>query len=140
MTSTDPAPYVQATRYEVSLFPEGSEPRRHFTITIEWRGTNRWAVLDGPYCLGRDGEWEYEPLPSNRDDAWIEAHRFDLATAQRLAKEAAPDVTVNGLTALEAYRRNPPQHIGGQANAEDCPACHGTNPDYPFTCPGPATN
>jgi len=33
----------------------------------------------------------------------------------------------------------PPVHIGGQANAEDCPACKGTNPDYPFICPGPDT-
>lgn len=31
-----------------------------------------------------------------------------------------------------------PVHIGGQTNAEDCPACTGTNPDYPFICPGPA--
>jgi hypothetical protein len=140
VTSTDPAAYIQATRYEVSLFPEDAEPRRHFTITIEWRGTDSWAVLDGPYCLGRDGEWEYEPLPSNRDDEWIAAHRFDLDTAQRLAKQAAPHLTVNGRTALEAYRRNPPQHVGNGANAEDCPACHGTNPPYPFICPGPTTN
>lgn len=28
------------------------------------------------------------------------------------------------------------QHIGGQANAEDCPACSGTNPPYPFICRG----
>ena len=26
-------------------------------------------------------------------------------------------------------------HVGG--NAEDCPACSGTNPDHPFICPGP---
>ena len=29
-----------------------------------------------------------------------------------------------------------PQHLGNKANAEDCPACHGTNPPYPFLCPG----
>lgn len=28
-----------------------------------------------------------------------------------------------------------PAHVGG--NAEDCPACSGTNPPYPFICPGP---
>jgi hypothetical protein len=28
------------------------------------------------------------------------------------------------------------QHIGNGANAEDCPACSGTNPSYPFICPG----
>ncbi|MDX3637800.1 hypothetical protein PV728_48030 [Streptomyces europaeiscabiei] len=132
--TTTPEPYVQATRYEVSLFPEGAEPRRHFTITVEWRGSQSWAVLDGPYCLGKDGGWEYEPLPSNRDDEWLAAHRFDLDTAQQLAKQAAPHLVVNGRTALDTYRSDPPRHIGG--NAEDCPACHGTNPDYPFICPG----
>ncbi|WP_370667065.1 hypothetical protein [Streptomyces sp. IBSBF 2507] len=29
-----------------------------------------------------------------------------------------------------------PQHLGGKANAEDCPACWDTNPPYPFLCPG----
>jgi hypothetical protein len=29
----------------------------------------------------------------------------------------------------------PPVHVGG--NAEDCPGCEGSNPDYPFICPGP---
>lgn len=29
----------------------------------------------------------------------------------------------------------PPVHTG--VNAENCPACKGTNPDYPFICPGP---
>ncbi|MFI8535398.1 hypothetical protein ACIGMX_34775 [Streptomyces aquilus] len=132
---TTPAPRVEATRYEVSLFPQDHDARRHFTITIEWRGPDSWAVLDGPYCLGRDGEWEYEPLPSSRDDEWRAAHRFDLATAQELAKKAAPYLVVNGRTALEIYRQRPPQHVGG--NAEDCPACHGTNLPYPFICPGP---
>jgi hypothetical protein len=33
----------------------------------------------------------------------------------------------------------PPVHIGGKANAENCPACRGTNPPYPFLCPGPDT-
>ena len=32
-----------------------------------------------------------------------------------------------------------PVHIGNRTNAEDCPACEGTNPPYPFICPGPAT-
>ncbi|MFE3583713.1 hypothetical protein [Streptomyces vinaceus] len=30
-----------------------------------------------------------------------------------------------------------PVHIGQGENAEDCPACRGTNPPYPFLCPGP---
>lgn len=35
--------------------------------------------------------------------------------------------------------QTPAQHIGNGANAEDCPACRGTNPPYPFLCPGPDT-
>jgi hypothetical protein len=31
-----------------------------------------------------------------------------------------------------------PYHLGDGANAEDCPACAGTNPPYPFICPGNA--
>jgi hypothetical protein len=31
----------------------------------------------------------------------------------------------------------PAAHTG--SNAEDCPACEGTNPPYPFICPGPTT-
>ncbi|MEV6180163.1 hypothetical protein [Streptomyces sp. NPDC052015] len=39
-------------------------------------------------------------------------------------------------TARQAAIGPNPQHIGNQANAEDCPACIGTNPPYPFLCPG----
>ncbi len=105
---TTPEPHVQATRYEVSLFEQEHDARRHFTITIEWRGPDSWAVLDGPYCLGCDGAWEYEPQPSNRDDAWIASHRFDLETAKELARKAAPFLIVNGRTALDVYRRTHP--------------------------------
>lgn len=40
-------------------------------------------------------------------------------------------------TARQAAVGPNPQHLGNQANAEDCPACHDTNPPYPFICPGP---
>jgi len=39
--------------------------------------------------------------------------------------------------ATEEKPETPPQHIGNRVNAEDCPACSGTNPPYPFICPGP---
>ncbi|MFD0053009.1 hypothetical protein ACFVHR_04695 [Streptomyces sp. NPDC127168] len=39
-------------------------------------------------------------------------------------------------TARQARRGSNPHHIGNRANAEDCPACWGTNPPYPFLCPG----
>lgn len=41
-------------------------------------GPDRWAVrapLSGT-CLGREGEWEPEPSPSSRDDAFYARCRF----------------------------------------------------------------
>ena len=36
----------------------------------------RYAVRDGHTCLNTDLEWEYEPSPSNRDEAFYERCRF----------------------------------------------------------------
>lgn len=95
---------VEVTRYTVSVLPEGSVNRGHYDVTVDWRGPGRWAVCWLGYCLGADGEWDYEPSPSNREDDWLEAHRFDVDTALALAREAAPNVTVNGMTALECVQ------------------------------------
>ena len=38
---------------------------------------------------------------------------------------------------LAARDQTPPKHMPKGTNAEDCPACKGTNPPYPFLCPGP---
>jgi hypothetical protein len=29
-------------------------------VTVERRDTDLWAVVDGSFCLNREGEWEYE--------------------------------------------------------------------------------
>ena len=58
-------------------------------IRVEWRGTGLWAVVDTGQCLNRDGEWEYEPLPSNRDDDFMARCRFPLNEALRLALAVA---------------------------------------------------
>jgi hypothetical protein len=42
--------------------------------------------------------------PSEREDDWLDTHRFDLDTALKLAKEQAPLVTVNGYTVTDALR------------------------------------
>ena len=98
--------YAIATRYTVNLLPE-TDPHGHsFEITVEYRGHGQWAILRNGWCLGQDGAWDYELRPSEREDEWIAEHRFDLDTALRLAKEAAPGVTVNGRTAAEALKRH----------------------------------
>ena len=35
-----------------------------------------WAVRFMGEVLSKQGEWEYEPLPSSRDDAFLERCRF----------------------------------------------------------------
>lgn len=84
------------TAVTVSLLPEGHIDRGHFELTVEYRGNGRWAVMHGRFCLGTDGDWEYEMRPSERVDEWLATHRFDYDTALELARQAAPDVTCNG--------------------------------------------
>ncbi|MFE7233961.1 hypothetical protein ACFVAF_25490 [Streptomyces sp. NPDC057596] len=103
-----PEPTVQATSYEVSLLPEGDVNRLVFTLKVEYRGDGRWAVVRHRQCVNAAGEWSWESVPSEREDEWLAAHRFDLETALKLAKEHAPKVMVNGMTALSVYRRTHP--------------------------------
>lgn len=104
-----PPVLTEVTRYEVSVLPRNDINRPHFTIAVEYRGDNRWAVTRHRECLGADGAWGWEPSPSNREDDWVDAHRFDLDTALRLARDAAPHVVANGLAAVDAYYRTHPK-------------------------------
>ncbi|MFC9973581.1 hypothetical protein ACFVH6_22070 [Spirillospora sp. NPDC127200] len=93
-------PTVLATRYRVSCLPEDHDLAHAMTITVEYRGHDRYAVLNRMgKALGTDGEWDWEPRPSERDDDWISTHRFDLDTALELAKRAAPLLSVGNRTA-----------------------------------------
>lgn len=48
-----------------------------------------WAIIsDGGFCLAHDGEWEYEPSPSSRDDDFLKRCRWSSAKeAIAFAKE-----------------------------------------------------
>jgi len=51
--------------------------RRIYIETREgWEGI-KWVVLMDGWTLGKDGEYHYEPRPSNRTDEYIEITRFD---------------------------------------------------------------
>lgn len=98
--------YVQATRYTVNCVPADLVPDAHvFEIAVEWRGNDRWAVVRHGQCLDRKGRWSWESLPSSRTDEWLARHRFDFDTALELAKQAAPEVIVNGMTPAQAIAR-----------------------------------
>lgn len=101
--------HVEITQASVSVLPEGHPDRETWGLTVDYRGTvdgeRRFAVTRTRTCLGADGEWDWEPRPSERDDDWCANHRFDWHTAIRLAAEHAPNVTVNGMTAREVASR-----------------------------------
>lgn len=109
--------YVRATQYSIGCLPDDPLDGSSWDLHVEFTGAHRfgeprpadqqWAVrMRGHWCLSRDGKWDMESIPSERTDEWLAEHRFDLETALRLAKEHAPHVTVNGLTAagLLAWR------------------------------------
>lgn len=68
------------------------------TASIERRGEDAWAVVDGGLVLNQTGEWEYEPSPSNRDEAFLKRARFRTA-------EEALDVWRDSARPLEAGTR-----------------------------------
>lgn len=50
-------------------------------ICIESRGYGHWAITHWNNVLAKDGEWEYEPLPSSRNDEFIKRTRWNSAQA-----------------------------------------------------------
>lgn len=97
--------YATPTQYTVTLVPETDINAPFYEITVDYRGHGQWAIVRHKQCMNGEGEWSWESIPSEREDEWLAEHRFDLDTALRLAKEAAPKVTVNGITAVEALRQ-----------------------------------
>lgn len=39
----------------------------------------KWAIIEKGACLSKDGVWEFEPIPSSRDDEFLLRCRFDTA-------------------------------------------------------------
>lgn len=92
------------TEYTVAAaeMPEDDINAADFMITVTYRGGGLWAVTRRRWCLGSDGEWDFEQGPSERTAEWLAAHRFDLDTALRLAAEQVPKVRVNRWTVHDA--------------------------------------
>ena len=85
---------VEPITYEVTLLPKDYRDGYLWTITVEYRGRDLWAVKRNGECLGKDGTWEWESSPGNREDDWKATHRFPLDEALDLAKEWAPKVEI----------------------------------------------
>jgi hypothetical protein len=49
---------------------------------IAYRGKGKWAITDGARNVAnKQGGWEYEPMSSSRDDAFLERTRWDSPEA-----------------------------------------------------------
>lgn len=54
------------------------------------QGPPKWAVRQNGSCLNRQGQWEWEPQPSSRDDRFLIQCRWDtVEQAHRAWKKAA---------------------------------------------------
>jgi hypothetical protein len=92
---------VNPTTFTVHGLPEDDVNSQVWSLTIEWRGPDSWAVCHLNRCLSFDGEWDYEPLPSSRDEAWLANHRFTHGEALDLAIEFYPKLVINGLRVVD---------------------------------------
>lgn len=42
-------------------------------------GTFKWAIRRSGSCMNNEGEWEFEPMPSSRDDEFMARCRYESA-------------------------------------------------------------
>lgn len=87
------------TTYSIPL--DDNKFGNEFSIEVvrvgEYRGdkfdltADVWAIRYLGRCLGRDGTWEYEPLPSNRTDEFKARTRWGRVRAITAAIEVADD-------------------------------------------------
>lgn len=107
--------YVRPAKYEVSVWPDGIEciDSATWKLDVEYRGRGLWAVSRMSMCLSSAGEWDWEMRPSDREDDWLATHRFPLDEALELARQYAPSVTINGVTAAEVLARHREKHPEG---------------------------
>ncbi|WP_436291867.1 dTMP kinase [Variovorax sp. LjRoot178] len=70
---------ASSTKAVISAYAIDLPPRDSVRIERAGQisGPAKWAVRLNGECLNRTGEWEWEPMPSGRDDAFLARCRFD---------------------------------------------------------------
>jgi hypothetical protein len=72
---------------EMGFYPTEFRLKGFDRLTIEWRGDDRWIVKHMTQVLNKKGEFEWEPSPSNRTEAFIKRTRFSFDEAFEKALE-----------------------------------------------------
>lgn len=91
MSSSQSTPFVSA--FAISLPGDLLSPLEIARVGELRDGTfdpeaDVWAIRCMSRCLGHDGEWEFEPLPSSRDDEFKARTRWRNAEALVAAQAA----------------------------------------------------
>lgn len=79
-------------------------------VSADWApqmdGSVKWAVRDAGWCLGKGLEWEYEPMPSSRDDDFLARCRFDtLDEAMHAGVEALKQEALEAAKEIAEQKR-----------------------------------
>lgn len=95
-----------ATRYDVSVLPEGHIDYDAFIVTVQYRGRDFWAVVRHDRLELSDtlGTWDWPTGDDRCDENYLADHRFPFGRAVFLARTAVVNVRVNGFTALDVLR------------------------------------
>lgn len=105
-----PTVHIKVVAYDITCLPDDHPERRNFTLQVVCRNIveGLWAVVDRTgYCLSEDGSWDYESLPSNRQDEWKKTHRFSRTKAIELATDAARKITIGPFTVEDMLQPDP---------------------------------
>ncbi|MFD0035573.1 hypothetical protein ACFVJK_46870 [Streptomyces sp. NPDC127172] len=140
MTDTTPKPPVPAAKFQdwPRIPVDTAEGSVHYQLTtIGRRVAQEWIMgPDGPYT-------HPEQTMTATVRGLVGVTLLHLMELGLVDVDAARMAAADGIPwSLNDFRPDtaPPQHLENGANAEDCPACKGTNPPYPFICPGPDGN
>jgi hypothetical protein len=116
-TATERPVTVTAVSYEVTAYPFHDFERHHFTLFVNAKGAGRWAIMNRGECWNKVGKaWDYEMLPSGREDDWLSEHRYDsLEEALEDAKAIAPFITLMNWTIDQVIRMHDGEELCGAA-------------------------
>jgi hypothetical protein len=54
---------------------------------LVWKGKS-WAIMDGQFCYNKKfNDFEYEPLPSSRNEKFFKECRFGLEEAKKIIED-----------------------------------------------------
>jgi len=66
-----------ANGFTIERDPKRPDSEVYLESRLQMDGSKKWVIKCQSCVINKDGEMEYEPLPSSRTDEFIENTRFD---------------------------------------------------------------